>query len=94
MGHLLGSIVQSPLSQHTYFRVRTVLLALADMLASLASAMSCAPDVAERMRAYVNRIDNYMAEAALSQRPVPVDGTKTGKYRPLLRTVSFPWFST
>lgn len=65
VGHLLGSIIQSPLSQHTYLRVRTVLLALADMTASLEVALSATSDIAGRLRGHVSRIDTYMTEAAL-----------------------------
>lgn len=96
MGHLLGSIIQSPLSQHTYLRVRTVLLALADMLASLESALSSAADIATRLRAHVSRIDNYMTEAALQQHnniqiPMAIPPTKGSShpYLPSLLNVSY-----
>lgn len=40
IGHLLGSVIQSPLSQWTYLQVRNVLLAMVDLLASLESVLS------------------------------------------------------
>jgi hypothetical protein len=51
IGHLLGSVIQKPLSQLTYLHVRNVLLSMANISA--------------RLKAHISRIDLYMTEAAL-----------------------------
>jgi hypothetical protein len=63
VGHLLGSVIQSPLSQWTYLQVRNVLLAMVDLLASL-EACSSAEGGSTRLKAHIQRIDAYMTNAA------------------------------
>ncbi|ORY24688.1 hypothetical protein BCR39DRAFT_566546 [Naematelia encephala] len=64
VGHLLGSVIQSPLSHQTYLQVRGVLLGMADLLGSLESCLSSAAGIAVKLRSHVHRIDRYMTEAA------------------------------
>lgn len=70
VGHLLGSVIQSPLSQWSFLQVRNVLLAMADLLFGLESALSFTPGIALKLKSHVSRIDHYMTAAAveLSQR--------------------------
>lgn len=63
VGHLLGSVIQSPLSQWTYLQVRNVLLAMVDLLASL-EACSSTEGGSARLKAHIQRIDAYMTNAA------------------------------
>lgn len=63
VGHLLGSVIQSPLSQWTYLQVRNVLLAMVDLLASL-EACSSTEGSSARLKAHIQRIDAYMTNAA------------------------------
>lgn len=63
VGHLLGSVIQSPLSQWTYLQVRNVLLAMVDLLASLEANTSTEGGSA-RLKAHIQRIDAYMTNAA------------------------------
>lgn len=67
VGHLLGSVIQTPLSHWTYLQVRNVLLAMADLLSSLESTMSFTPGIAEKLRDHVKRIDQYMTAAAVDR---------------------------
>jgi hypothetical protein len=63
VGHLLGSVIQSPLSQWTYLQVRNVLLAMVDLLASL-EANTSTEGGSTRLKAHIQRIDAYMTNAA------------------------------
>lgn len=67
VGHLLGSVIQSPLSHWSYLQVRNVLLALADLLSTLESTLSFVPGIAEKLRDHVSRIDQYMTTAAMDR---------------------------
>ncbi|EIW72836.1 hypothetical protein TREMEDRAFT_26656 [Tremella mesenterica DSM 1558] len=64
VGHLLGSVIQRPLSQWTYLQVRNVLLAMADLLTTLESSLSQAAGLAQKLKSHVSRIDQYMTTAA------------------------------
>ena len=65
IGHLLGSVIQKPLSQLTYLHVRNVLLSMANLLDLLESALTMATGISARLKAHISRIDLYMTEAAL-----------------------------
>lgn len=67
MGHLLGGVIQSPLSHWSYLQVRHILLAMADLLGSLESSLSFVPGIADKLRDHVLRIDQYMTSAALER---------------------------
>lgn len=74
VGHLLGSVIHSPLSQWTYLQVRNILLSLADLLQGLESALSSQSiDIAQRLRSHVSRIDAYMTDAAKARREIGVN---------------------
>ncbi|TYJ57640.1 hypothetical protein B9479_001722 [Cryptococcus floricola] len=64
VGHLLASIIHSPLSPSGYMHVRNVLLCLADLLRSLESHLTSTNGIAPKLREHVERIDRYMANAA------------------------------
>ncbi|WVQ71063.1 hypothetical protein IAR50_000588 [Cryptococcus sp. DSM 104548] len=64
VGHLLASIIHSPLSPSGYMHVRTVLLSLADLLGSLESQLTSTNGIAPKLKEHVERIDRYMASAA------------------------------
>ncbi|KAL7423713.1 hypothetical protein Q5752_001295 [Cryptotrichosporon argae] len=64
VGHLLGSVIQSPLSPWSYLQVRHVLLAMADLLSSLEAVLTNVPGISDKLRAHVSRIDQYMSAAA------------------------------
>ncbi|WWD18151.1 hypothetical protein CI109_102600 [Kwoniella shandongensis] len=62
VGHLLASIICSPISPSAYVHVRTVLLNMADLLATLEPQLGPA-GAAPRIRDHVERIDRYMLSA-------------------------------
>lgn len=60
IGTILGSVMEAPLSEAAYHRVRSMLLSIADLLESLESGLSRATDISKGLRAQVERIDEYM----------------------------------
>ncbi|KAK8865668.1 hypothetical protein IAR55_000813 [Kwoniella newhampshirensis] len=62
VGHLLASIISSPISPSAYVHVRTVLLNMADLLATLEPQLKAA-GAAPSIRKHVERIDRYMLSA-------------------------------
>ncbi|KLT45607.1 hypothetical protein CC85DRAFT_240399 [Cutaneotrichosporon oleaginosum] len=65
VGHLLGSVIQSPLSPWSYLQVRNVLLAMADLVGGLESSLSNIQGIANKLRDHIFRIDQYMTSAAM-----------------------------
>jgi hypothetical protein len=65
VGHLLGSVIQSPLSPWSYLQVRNVLLAMADLIGGLESSLSNIQGIANKLRDHIFRIDQYMTSAAM-----------------------------
>ncbi|CAK9782217.1 unnamed protein product [Cutaneotrichosporon oleaginosum] len=63
--HLLGSVIQSPLSPWSYLQVRNVLLAMADLVGGLESSLSNIQGIANKLRDHIFRIDQYMTSAAM-----------------------------
>ncbi|WRT65907.1 uncharacterized protein IL334_002858 [Kwoniella shivajii] len=66
VGHLLASIIQSPLSPATYLHVRTVLSRMSNLLSSLETSIKSASIlcIAEKLRDHIERIDRYMMSAS------------------------------
>lgn len=62
VGHLLGSVIRFPLSQWRYLQVRSALLAMADLVSSLESALNSAADISSKLREQVQRFDQYMKD--------------------------------
>ncbi|KFY57810.1 hypothetical protein V496_06357 [Pseudogymnoascus sp. VKM F-4515 (FW-2607)] len=62
IGSILGSVMEGPLSKSSYLQARTVLLSMADLLASLEISMTRTSGATQRLRSQVTRIDEYMAE--------------------------------
>jgi len=60
IGMILASVMEGPLSEAGYQKVKSILLAIADLLESLESGLSHAVDISEGLRAQVERIDQYM----------------------------------
>jgi hypothetical protein len=67
IGTILGSVMESPLSEIAYEQVRSMLLSIADLLESLESGLSRAADISKGLRTQVERIDEYMRD---QRRPV------------------------
>ncbi|WWC88103.1 uncharacterized protein L201_003007 [Kwoniella dendrophila CBS 6074] len=93
VGHLLASIIQSPLSPSCYLHVRTVLLRMADLLSSLESTIKSASTlcIAAKLRDHVERIDEYMMNATEAARwnfalnsSVPAEGGDTSIRTPTI----------
>ncbi|OBT55252.1 hypothetical protein VE04_04671 [Pseudogymnoascus sp. 24MN13] len=61
IGSILGSVMEGPLSKSSYLQARTVLLSMADLLASLEIGMTRTSGATQRLRSQVTRIDEYMA---------------------------------
>ena len=60
VGHLLGSVVQTPLSAWTYLQVRNILLVLADFFEKIESTGTSSPGLATKIKAQITRIDECM----------------------------------
>ncbi|KAH7077842.1 hypothetical protein BKA63DRAFT_509185 [Paraphoma chrysanthemicola] len=60
IGTILGSVMESPLSEIGYEQVRSMLLSIADLLESLESGLSRAADISKGLRAQVEKMDEYM----------------------------------
>ena len=67
IGSILGSVIERPISEHSYLLVRTILLAMADLLESLESGMHNASPASESLKKHINRIDEYMAKHRSTQ---------------------------
>ncbi|EGY21475.1 uncharacterized protein VDAG_10457 [Verticillium dahliae VdLs.17] len=60
IGNILGSVMESPMSESSYQRVRDLLLSMADLLESLESFHHQRAGAGRRLREQVERIDAYM----------------------------------
>ncbi|KAL5334130.1 fungal-specific transcription factor domain-containing protein [Aspergillus crustosus] len=61
IGYILGSVMEGSLSEHSYQRVHTLLLQMANLLHRLESGLCRSTGTSERLKAQVNRIDEYMS---------------------------------
>jgi hypothetical protein len=68
IGTILGSVMESPLSEIAYEQVRSMLLSISDLLESLESGLSRAADISKGLRTQVERIDQYMRDQRRSVR--------------------------
>ncbi|KAL4812995.1 fungal-specific transcription factor domain-containing protein [Aspergillus spinulosporus] len=75
IGYILGSVMEGSLSEVSYQRVRTLLLEMADLLHRLESGLRRSTGTSERLKAQVNRIDDYMmtklSSTAFAPQPRP-----------------------
>jgi hypothetical protein len=75
IGYILGSVMEGSLSEVSYQRVRTLLLEMADLLHRLESGLRRSTGTSERLKAQVNRIDEYMmtklSSTAFAPQPRP-----------------------
>ena len=62
IGSILGSVVEGPLSENSYDRVRKILLAMADLITSLEAGLQSRSGASERLRSLVAKIDGFMQE--------------------------------
>lgn len=60
IGIILGQVFEKPVSEATYGQIRAVIIALADLLASLESGMGSAAGASDRLRSQVHRMDGHM----------------------------------
>lgn len=60
IGMILASVMEGPLFEEGYEKVKTILLSIADLLESLESGLSRAADISKGLRSQVERIDQYM----------------------------------
>lgn len=72
VGHLLGGVIQSPLSPWAYLQVRNVLLAMANLVSGLETSLSNIQGIGNKLKDHVNRIDQYMQATADHQRRAQV----------------------
>ena len=71
IGNILGSVMEGPLSETSYQRVRGILLSMASLLESLEAFLRRRAGAGKHLRELVERIDAYMA----SRREIPTSGT-------------------
>lgn len=72
IGNILGSVMEAPLSENSYQRVRGLLLSMASLLESLESFHKQQAGAGRRLRDQVDRIDAFMMsrrELASAQEP-------------------------
>jgi hypothetical protein len=60
IGTILGSVMESPLSETSYRQVRGMMLSIADLLARLERGLSRAADISKSLHSQVQQIDAYM----------------------------------
>ena len=66
IGSILGSVFEEPMSELEYLQVRSILLAMAQLLANLDIGLQSTAGASERLRLHVARIDDYMAVRRVS----------------------------
>lgn len=66
IGSILGSAFEEPLSDREYLQIRSVLLAMAQLLANLDLGLHSTAGASDRLRSHVARIDEYMAQRRAS----------------------------
>ncbi|KAM0282152.1 hypothetical protein ACHAQH_003192 [Verticillium albo-atrum] len=73
IGNILGSVMEGPMSESSYQRVRGLLLSMADLLESLESFHHQRAGAGRRLREQVERIDAYMMSRRqmTAAQPVP-----------------------
>ncbi|CAK7224238.1 hypothetical protein SEUCBS140593_005507 [Sporothrix eucalyptigena] len=62
VGHLLSSVIKSPLSTWAYLQVRNILLVFADLLHKIESTRTATPNLATQLHDQIRRIDRYMEQ--------------------------------
>jgi hypothetical protein len=60
IGTILGSVMESPLSEAGYQKVKGMLLSIANLLERLESGLSRTADISKGLRTQVERIEEYM----------------------------------
>ncbi|KAK1844165.1 C6 transcription factor [Colletotrichum chrysophilum] len=60
IGNILGSVMEGPLSESSYQRVRSLLLSMADLLEGLESFLQQRAGAGQKLRQQVDTIDDYM----------------------------------
>lgn len=60
IGQILGSIFEEPLCEAEYLQLRSVLLAMAQLLTKLDFTINSTAGASERVKALVSRVDDYM----------------------------------
>jgi hypothetical protein len=84
IGSLLGSVIERPISDHLYQRVRSILIEMAGLLENIETQLhrvaSTSGTPSEGLKMHVARIDEYMANhrrtAGYSSQSQPVDQAK------------------
>lgn len=61
IGHILGSVINIPLTETSYSMVRQLLISMADLLASLESVLHKSAGAGKSLLEQVGRIDEFMA---------------------------------
>lgn len=69
IGQILGSVLEEPLSQPVYERVRTALVLMADLLQSLENGLHRSAGAAQGLRSQVEKLDQYMRDQR--NKPLP-----------------------
>lgn len=77
IGQVLASVVQHPLTESQFFRVRTSLISMADLLESLEAGLQRAAGASQGLRDEVAKLDHYMRaqrhmHEATPLRPAPL----------------------
>lgn len=56
-------MIQNPIPAWTYLQVRNILLVLADLFESIEATLLSSPNLAVKLRAQINKIDQYMQKS-------------------------------
>lgn len=76
IGHILASVLQDPLTQNSYPRIRGLLVTTADILLELESGLQRTAGTSKEIRTYVDKIDQFMqtqsSVVAMQQQQAPM----------------------
>ncbi|KAF2153595.1 hypothetical protein K461DRAFT_286230 [Myriangium duriaei CBS 260.36] len=62
IGTILGSVLDQPLSESSWRRVRDLLLSMAELLESLEAVLRCGTGAGQKLRDLAARVENYVQE--------------------------------
>ncbi|KAL1852329.1 hypothetical protein Plec18170_006057 [Paecilomyces lecythidis] len=75
IGFILGSVMEEPLSETSYQKVRELLLSMASLLESLEAFLHRSAGAEQQLRALIDRIDKYMSSGK-EMRPISENQTQ------------------
>lgn len=90
IGQILGSVLDEPLSQAIYERVRTALVLMADLLGILESVLVRSAGAGQSLRKQVEKVDEYMRTQMKAPQPMAMPQHQTGLSSMLSENIHIP----